>query len=181
MKLLEFYFNTFLYKVWLPFCRVGFPLMLVTTVIAMFYLLICHVAFKWHPDWTYIIVLYTIYNRKQCMFKTYCVPPPPKKKKPFKNPLLSLTDFMCNGDFLHRYIFSWFFFFVIPQYSKCNAYYYVYYVIFMLWIQKWIVVFSSVDIFLFINHYITIKVTCIPDCDIILYISYLVYCVCFYF
>lgn len=32
------------------FFKVGFPLMLVTTVIAMFYLLICHVAFKWHPD-----------------------------------------------------------------------------------------------------------------------------------
>lgn len=123
MKLLEFYFNTFLYNFWPPFCRVGFPLMLVTTVIAMIYLLICHVAFKWHPDWLYIIVLYTIYNRKRHVQNLLCSPP----QQRFKNPLLSLTDFMCNGDFLHRYIFSWFFFFVIPQYSKCNAYYYMCY------------------------------------------------------
>lgn len=31
------------------FFKVGFPLMFITTVIAMFYLLICHVAFQWHP------------------------------------------------------------------------------------------------------------------------------------
>lgn len=81
---------------------------------------------------------------------------------------------------LHFFMIS---FFVIPQYSKCNAYYFMYYVIFMLWIQKWIIVISSFDIFLFNNRYITIKVTstCIKDCDIILYIIVCIFIYCLIF
>lgn len=166
MKLLEFYFNTFLYNVWPPFCRVGFPLMLVTTVIAMIYLLICHVAFKWHPDWLYIIVLYTIYNKKRHVQNLLCSPP----QQRFKNPLLSLTDFMCNGNFLHRYIFSWYLFCNTSILKMQCILLHVLHVCYnLLWIQ-WIIVISSVHIFLFNNCYITIKVTSITDCDIFLYI-----------
>ncbi|WAQ98954.1 P-like protein [Mya arenaria] len=32
------------------FFRVGFPMMIVTNIVATVYLLICHVAFKWHDD-----------------------------------------------------------------------------------------------------------------------------------
>lgn len=79
MKLLEFYFYIMF---GLLFCRVGFPLMLITTVIAMFYLLICHVAFQWHPTWTCLFVLYTGYNRIGCKFQTVIVfsPKNPEKK-----------------------------------------------------------------------------------------------------
>ena len=42
----------YIYCCFIPsFCRVGFPLMLITTAVAMVYLLICHVAFTWH--WEY--------------------------------------------------------------------------------------------------------------------------------
>lgn len=117
MKLLEFYFYIMF---GLLFCRVGFPLMLITTVIAMFYLLICHVAFQWHPTWTCLFVLYTGYNRIGCKFQTVIVfsPKNPEKKK--------LTTVKFNWFYvqwifvasLHFFMIS---FFVLPQYSKCNA------------------------------------------------------------
>lgn len=175
MKLLEFYFYIMF---GLLFCRVGFPLMLITTVIAMFYLLICHVAFQWHPTWTCLFVLYTVYNRKGCKFQTVIVFSPKKTPKKTQLTTVKFNWFYVQWIFVASLHFFMISFFVIPQYSKCNAYYFMYYVIFMLWIQKWIIVISSFDIFLFNNRYITIKVTCIKDCDIILYI---IVCISIYF
>lgn len=157
--------------------------MLITTVIAMFYLLICHVAFQWHPTWTCLFVLYTVYNRKGCKFQTVIVFSPKKTPKKTQLTTVKFNWFYVQWIFVASLHFFMISFFVIPQYSKCNAYYFMYYVIFMLWIQKWIIVISSFDIFLFNNRYITIKVTstCIKDCDIILYIIVCIFIYCLIF
>lgn len=118
MKLLEFYFYIMF---GLLFCRVGFPLMLITTVIAMFYLLICHVAFQWHPTWTCLFVLYTVYNRKGCKFQTVIVFSPKKTPKKTQLTTVKFNWFYVQWIFVASLHFFMISFFVLPQYSKCNA------------------------------------------------------------
>lgn len=129
-------------------------------------------------------IVHSIQQKRMQIPNCYCVFP---QKTPKKTQLTTVKFnwFYVQWIFvalLHFFMIS---FFVIPQYSKCNAYYFMYYVIFMLWIQKWIIVISSFDIFLFTgnNRYITIKVTstCIINCDIILYIIVCIFIYCLIF
>lgn len=127
-------------------------------------------------------IVHSIQQKRMQIPNCYCVLP---KKNPKKKKLTTVKFnwFYVQWIFVASLHFFMVSFFVIPQYSKCNAYYFMYYVIFMLWIQKWIIVISSFDIFLFNNRYITIKVTstCIKDCDIILYIIVCIFIYCLIF